>query len=275
MKDRTKNICGILALIAAAAALIIYSSDIRGTQHAVQGAEVEAPEIEVITSDPNSATPSEEVKTDSPDITTDAVPVIDTSPHEHPLIGVVPQKPGAVELAVYNQARDKMQSAIDTLSKNSRNYEAWLELAIYEFSVFKNEKRAEEIWKFIEKDRPGMLQPVVNLAQLYFRRDDFVLAEGYLRKAIANEPRYLQAYSDLYAIYKTQGKSESAIDVLKQGIAADSSEHYLNYVLAGYYLELGKKSEALAQYQEALARAKKTSNTDVIKAIQEDINRLK
>jgi tetratricopeptide (TPR) repeat protein len=274
MKDRTKNIFGILALIAAAGALIIYGTGIRGTQYTAQQ-DGATPEIEVITSEANGTASSEEVKTVSDGITTDAEPAIDTSPHEHPLIGTVPQKPGAVELAVYNQAREKMQAAIDTLGKNSRNYDAWLELAIYEYSVFKNEKRAEEIWKFVEKDRPAMVQPVVNLAQLYFRRDDFVLAEGYLRKAIANEPRYLQAYSDLYAIYKTQGKSESAIDVLKQGIAAEPTEHYLNYVLAGYYLELGKKSEALAQYQEALARAKKTSNADVIKAIQEDINRLK
>ncbi len=267
MKKRTKNIFGILALIALAGALVIFISQSKQvpTGDASPEVEVAVPEAEAIESEQDVAD----------DVVVTAEPVVDNTPHEHPLIGTVPQKPGVVELAVYNQTRERMQEAIDLLNKNSRDYEAWLTLAIYEYSVFKNEKRAEEIWKFIEKDRPAMIQPVVNLAQLYFRRDDFVLAEGYLRKAIANEPKYLQAYSDLYAIYKTQGKQDSAIDVLKQGIAAEPTEHYLNYVLAGYYLELGKKSEALAQYQEALARAKKTSNADVIKAIQDDIDRLK
>lgn len=270
MKDRTKNIFGIFALVAAAAALILFM-----TQGKQETSSATVPEVEIAAPVADDSEGQQKDQTTIDDVTIDSEPVIDTTPHEHPMIATIPNKPGSIELAVYNQARDKMQEAIDALNKNSRDYEAWLTLAIYEYSVFKNEKRAEEIWKFVEKDRPLMIQPVVNLAQLYFKRDDFVLAEGYLRKAIANEPKYLQAYSDLYSIYKTQGKSDSAIDVLKQGIAAEPKEHYLNYVLAGYYLELGKKSEALAQYEEALARAKKTSNADVIKAIQADIDKLK
>ena len=201
--------------------------------------------------------------------------IVDTTPHVHPAIGTVPEKPSSVDAAVYEQTKGKMQEAINTVQKNSRDYEAWLTIAIYEYSVFKNEKRAEEIWKFIEKDRPLMIQPVLNLAQLYFKRGDLVLAEGYFKKAIANEPKYIQSYSDLYSIYRTQGKSQEAIEILKQGIIAEPKEHYLNYILAGYYLELGKKTEALAQFEESLKRAKVTGNEEIIKAIQADIDRLK
>lgn len=256
MKDRTKTILIILAFVAIAAGLIIY------------GRTVQAPETtpEVIT--------APEGQLEVGEGTGETTEPIDTSPHTHPKIGTVPAKPAGVDQLVYDSAKVEMQKAIDELTKNSRNYEAWLSVAIYEYSVFKNEKRAEELWLFVEKERPAMLQPVANLAQLHFKNGDFVVAETYLRKSIGNEPRYMQAYSDLFAIYKTQGKSDMAIDVLKQGAGAVLDEHYLNVTLAGYYLELGKKTEALAQYKEALTRAKKTSSKEVIGEIESEITKL-
>lgn len=266
MNDRTKTILIILAFVAVAGGLIVYGN---------MTAPTTSPEEPSFTLDPITTVEPETpaVSTEEP---TDAQPkVVDTTPHTHPKIGAVAAKPAGVEQFAYDTTKEKMQSAIDKLNKDSRDYEAWLELAIYEFSVFKNEKRAEEIWTFVAKDRPAMIQPVANLAQLYMKREKFDTAIMYFEKAIINEPKFLQSYSDLFAIYKTQGKSDKAIDILKKGIAADANEHYLNYLLGSYYLELGKKPEALVEYEIALARAKVTGNKQVINSLQEEINRLK
>ncbi len=265
MKDRTKTILIILVIILIAGGLIVYGK---------MTAPIATPEEPVVTLEPIT---TEEPETPSVGtVEGDEKPkVVDTTPHTHPKIGTVPPKPSDMDQASYDSSKERMQAAIDKLNKDSRDYEAWLEVAIYEYSVFKNEKRAEELWLFIAKDRPLMIQPVSNLARLYLQRGKLDTAITYFEKAITNEPRFLQSYSDLHAIYKTQGKSDKAIDILKKGIAAEPKEHYMNYLLAGYYLELGKKPEALAEYEVALTRAKVTGNADVIKGIEEEIARLK
>lgn len=256
MKDRTKTILTILAFVAIAAGLIIYG---RTAQ-----APAEAPEV--------ITTPEGQLEVGEG--TGEAAEPIDTSPHTHPKIGTVPAKPAGVDQLAYESAKTEMQKAIDELTKNSRNYEAWLSVAIYEYSVFKNEKRAEELWLFVEKDRPQMVQPVANLANLYFKRGDLTKAAQYLEKTVKNEPKFIQGYNDLYEIYKTQNSTQKAINSLQQGIKDNPADHSLAVTLARYYVELGKIDEARVQFDVALTRAKESKNEQIIKSIEEEIEKL-
>ena len=106
-------------------------------------------------------------------------------------------------------------------------------------------------------------------------KQNFPESEKWFLLAIAAEPKYLQSYTDLFEIYKTQKRTEDAIALLKKGIDADTKSHTLNVYLARYYLDLGKKDDAKKQFEIALARAKINANQSIVDAIAAEMAEIK
>jgi tetratricopeptide (TPR) repeat protein len=83
-------------------------------------------------------------------------------------------------------------------------------------------------------------------------KEDFDAAEAKLRKAVARDPKFLQAHIDLGAILISDKKYEEAEAVLRQAIVADPKSHVALLNLGTVLNRERKFPEAVSALKEAL-----------------------
>ena len=120
----------------------------------------------------------------------------------------------------------------------------------------KREKAAfqlEEVRKRAER-YPTDLQIKFELGQLYFGAGKFNEAMAEFQKAQANPQRRLQAMAYLGQCFAAKGMNEMAArriqEALKEKPGFDDEKKELIYLLGGVLEKMGKKDEALKQYEQ-------------------------
>lgn len=99
-------------------------------------------------------------------------------------------------------------------------------------------------------------------AKAFYNNRDFANAEIELNKAVDIDPNFLEAYLLMAEMYEQGSIAEGVIDALMTARAIDSTFFpYLDYNLAGAYLDNGQYSEAKHYYSVFLLNDKVKENT--------------
>jgi tetratricopeptide (TPR) repeat protein len=147
--------------------------------------------------------------------------------------------------------------------------DGWLDLALYR-NMLGDVTGAKEVWVYLTKVSPGLVQPYGNMANQFVVEKNFAEAETWYKIAIEKMPQALQYYQDLADVYIAQKRTADAIATLKAGIAADAKSWSLQVTLGRLYLAQGDVKGANAQFDAAIARAKAAGNTAAVEAIQQE-----
>jgi tetratricopeptide (TPR) repeat protein len=114
--------------------------------------------------------------------------------------------------------------------------------ALEYFLLAENEPRAKTILPEIEN----------NIAQVYYKKNQFDLAEIHWKKAIKNKPIFWQYYRSLGNLYFDTGRFKEAVDQYKQSLSLNPNEYKVCFVTALAYLRLGDASQAILMLKETL-----------------------
>jgi tetratricopeptide (TPR) repeat protein len=120
-------------------------------------------------------------------------------------------------------------------------------------------RKAIAAFERVLKEDPDDVRARLNLANLYYRREDF--------------PRAVETFLDVAKIYEDSGATLKAIAVYKQAIKLDRDRADLHVLIADNYERHGLLNEAGKSYQHALrllgTRGDKAGKLDVIRRILE------
>lgn len=150
-----------------------------------------------------------------------------------------------------NEAREQAEAI---LQRDPKNLEALLLLA----GVARTPQEIDGLVARLEKvrqDLPGQAKPLVILASLYLRKNDAVTAERYLRGAVSQEPKSVEAHGALANLYLAKRDNAQAESELR--IAADLAPvgSPARTRLADFYLLLGRRDEARKVLNDITAKA--------------------
>jgi tetratricopeptide (TPR) repeat protein len=224
----------------------------------------------------------ESLQKDGYTITKELVPVAEK---EVPLpvgYATVPSKPASMSGEQYAGIVAKLkpiivdiQKGIEKNTKDGRPLssnlytDGWLDVALYK-NALGDSNGARDVWVFLTKATPGLFQSYGNLANMYLGQQNFPEAVVWYKKAIEKKPDYLQYYQDLSDVYIAQKNTSAALEILKQGIAVDSTGWSLQVSLGRLYNSVGDINQAHIQFNNAIARAKKVGNTAAAEAIEQE-----
>ncbi len=174
----------------------------------------------------------------------------------------------AISASSQKTLTEKINSYKDTIRKNYNSDEPWLMLGSY-YKAAGDYNGAIAMWDFLAFMRPKGYLAFHNLGSLYgFELHNYAKSEENFLKAIQNEPKDFDAYSQMVTVYRAY-KPEKIEAFLLSGITANPNETSLKILLGEYYASINKKTEALKYLQDAL-RLNPSSKTlqDEIKSLQ-------
>jgi tetratricopeptide (TPR) repeat protein len=143
------------------------------------------------------------------------------------------------------RAIDRFKNLIDLDLKRSRP--GRITLAHY-YSQQKKFIEAEKVQAEIFKIFPEV--SLAREAETYIELGDYAKAKALLKKAIAINPRFIDAYNDLGRIYLKEGKTDEALNIF-QNLARS------NPLYTGIRVNLGEALLNKGRFEEALAELKK------------------
>ena len=123
-----------------------------------------------------------------------------------------------------------------TLAQNKQDFSAWLELGHLRKSAG-DYKGAAEIWEYVAVLWPKEVVPYNNLGDLYMNFiKDYAKAERNYKKIITLQPNYIDAYSNLFTLYRYVYKTNTtaALDIINQGLVANPGNTDLLALKAQY-----------------------------------------
>jgi tetratricopeptide (TPR) repeat protein len=126
--------------------------------------------------------------------------------------------------------RAKIEAAIALLKKDSSNLSHWIELGFYRHQAG-DYRGEEEVWLYLNTVAENDIISTMNLGNLYMNfLKDYAKAEMYYRAALRIDSKNLDAYQNLYMLYKYLYKTNTsaAADVEKEALKAVPSES--NYI---------------------------------------------
>jgi tetratricopeptide (TPR) repeat protein len=121
---------------------------------------------------------------------------------------------------------------------------------------------------------PHLVPAVVNLANIYYERDELVEAEALYEKAIRLDPECFEAYFNLGNIHHDLTRYPEALAAYREALAINPAYPEAHFYLAVTLEKLGRSSEArphwreyrsLAPDGEFVALAKEFSETPPVK----------
>ncbi len=171
----------------------------------------------------------------------------------------------------------KIQFSLALLKQYPYNTHEWNTLAIY-WKAVDDFSGAAEIWEYLLKVSPNNSVYLGNLGELYqsFIKD-YPKAERYYLEVMKSNPARVDMYRNLHDLYKYLYKTEtnSAIEILKDGLAHNKNNLELLVLLANDYKERGFVKEAKVYYNEAIKAAEKAGRFDLAKSLEKDLSALK
>jgi tetratricopeptide (TPR) repeat protein len=171
-------------------------------------------------------------------------------------------RPVAEEIRIFNddQVRELQKQLNDwanAILANSDQLEPWIGIGLIKKNIGDYEG-AREAWEYVSLIRPKNVVSFYDLGGLYWHElPDFPRAEASYRRAILNEPRYIDSYiglSDLYR-YSMPGKAGEADKPLLEGLEKNPDDSSLLRYLIGYYEQTGQPDKA-EEWQKKLDQLK-------------------
>ena len=151
------------------------------------------------------------------------------------------------------------------LKSDADDYDAWLMVGM-SFKQLERYEAARDVWIYLSTIWPTQPVPYGNLGSLYhLYLKDFPKSEAAYKKAIELEPVQAGWHRGIYELYRYSYKTSTSAweDALKKGIA-ESGSIELRVTLAEQYEKLGRFSEAVSLYDDAIAVAEAYPNTEVL-----------
>ena len=171
----------------------------------------------------------------------------------------------------------ELKKVIANLSKDSSSSDDWLQYGNLLNSAG-DHQGAIEVYNYVSLIRPGNIVSFGNAGDTYhYYLKDYTKAEINLKKVIVNDPTYALGYKNLFDLYHLSYNKDTTLaeDALKQGIARLPKDINLPATLASYYLEKGRKSDAITYYEKALANAKEAKDQNAVSLLEPEIAKLK
>jgi protein O-mannosyl-transferase len=102
--------------------------------------------------------------------------------------------------------------------------------------------------------KPHLALAYINIAGIYFSRDDFENSEKALKKAMDMAPTLPAPYLNLAQIAMKRNQPQEALRILNraQGTQAANVSHLFQITLGDAYAQLGRYADAVAAYKEAV-----------------------
>jgi tetratricopeptide (TPR) repeat protein len=188
----------------------------------------------------------------------------------------------AFSAKISSSEKAAMQKAYDEvvgdLAKDKMDYNAWISLGTLNLMAG-NYKTSETIWNFASVQWPTNHASHNNLGDLYMNYlRDYPKAEKEYKAGIQNFPGDPNPYHNLFTLYtETSYKptNTAAEDILKQGIAAVPKAPELQYLLAKYYVKLGRTQEAKSLYTAAYNNALSLDQKVIAAEIKKEMDAIK
>ncbi len=150
-----------------------------------------------------------------------------------------------------------LSKTIAKLRANALSYGDWIELGAAR-QVLGDYEGAAQAWSYAAALSPSTGVAYANLGYLYAHYlTDYAKAEANYLKGIANDPRAVNTYRNIFELYVYSYKqgTSAAEDILKKGIAKLPDALDLKILLARYYRDGGRTAEARTAYDAAIASA--------------------
>jgi len=94
--------------------------------------------------------------------------------------------------------------------------------------------------------------PLANMGQAYYYKNDFPLAEKYLKEALDLEPRFLIALHWLGRTQLAMGKTSDSIQTLEKAVQLNGSVPEIYFDLGKAYQAIGNKNKSKNAYQRVI-----------------------
>ena len=165
---------------------------------------------------------------------------------------------------------DNTSDIVKKLTKNLDNEQDWLNLSVYR-KMLGDYEGAVQVLDYIIVSWPSDYAPYNNLADLYqFYIKNYPLAEKNWLKVIELKPDYLQAYENLYGLYKDLYKEKQTLTLstLLKGLDANPKSVDLMVYIARYYRTTGNNAQAKAYYNKAVTEAEAQKNEKLVGSLK-------
>ena len=167
-----------------------------------------------------------------------------------------PEQPiGYYRLGLIYQAQKKYEQALTefetALSKAPGTTEPLAAIVNVLVVQGKADKAVARIGQVIQAT-PDNLAAHLLLGAAYASQKKYADADGAFRKAIQLNPRASAAYMDLANLSLTRGDAKTAIQSLRQGLAAVPGDVGMSMLLAEAYQRSGDNDKAVAEYETVL-----------------------
>lgn len=160
---------------------------------------------------------------------------------------------------------------VSHLSTSTTDFAAWVDLGTLRKEVG-DYQGAASAWTYLTQVYPSNATAYANLGDLYANfLQEYPQAEANWLEAIKLNPNDTNPYKDLFTLYTTTSyhpSANSAVNILKQGIAANPNAVDMQVMLARYYKSQGDTTDAEAEYQAAIANAQSQGQTSLAAQIQ-------
>lgn len=172
----------------------------------------------------------------------------------------------------------KIEAARASLKANPDQGFAWLDLALL-YRAIGDFGSAADIWEYMTVKYPGDFTAQRNLGEYYFHTvKDYDRAERYYRAAIEADAGQIISYTDLFEMYYYATEdNDKAVAILEEGISKVPRDQSVSLyaMLAGFYRDQGKITDARAEYNKAREIAVEFKDTRARQAIDAELARLR
>ncbi len=114
----------------------------------------------------------------------------------------------------------QFEQVTSAIAKTPADFDSWIRLGTLR-KIAGDYQGAAEDWQYMADVYGGSTVPHMNLADLYENfLKDYPKAEVQFKEAIKIKPDYVEAYVDLYTMYKNLYKTDTsaAADILEEGL---------------------------------------------------------
>ena len=124
-----------------------------------------------------------------------------------------------------------------------------------------------EYKKAHDKDQ-NLIIPIVNMANVYFKLEEYKKAEKYYLKALKEDEMNLEAANNLASLYIERNQSyDEGLKYLNKAISSrDEIPAYILDTLGLLYMKLGDKNKSIEMFKEACEKA--GDDQDLIEEIE-------
>ena len=159
---------------------------------------------------------------------------------------------GYYYLKKYDMAKSKLEIALELGDVENPQGVSVLWLGFTSYKLKDKNKARSYFQDYLDKVKEKHVANTV-IGEFYRKQHNYVLAEGYLEKAIGIDPEYWLAWANLGWLYERKKKYEEMVDAFEKAIQYSDSKRLWNLIgLARGYYYLKKYDMAKSKLEGAL-----------------------